>query len=89
MHVAAIAGASSGIGRAMAVHFAAQGYRVSLCARREQLLAETQAASKLHFDGSLGGEFEVAVLQLADDVYIVGAFGQALSATGTGLGIDA
>lgn len=38
--VVAIAGASSGIGEACARLFARKGYRVSICARREQLLHE-------------------------------------------------
>jgi NADP-dependent 3-hydroxy acid dehydrogenase YdfG len=38
--VVAIAGASSGVGRAAAVRLARGGYAVSLCARREDLLKE-------------------------------------------------
>jgi NADP-dependent 3-hydroxy acid dehydrogenase YdfG len=38
--VVAIAGASSGVGRATAVRLARGGYAVSLCARREDLLKE-------------------------------------------------
>ncbi len=35
-----IIGASSGIGRAIAAHYASQGWRVGICARREQPLRE-------------------------------------------------
>lgn len=38
--VVAIAGASSGTGKAMASHLAKKGYRVSICARREKLVNE-------------------------------------------------
>jgi NADP-dependent 3-hydroxy acid dehydrogenase YdfG len=39
--IVAIAGASSGAGKAMAVHLAARGYAVALAARRGELIAET------------------------------------------------
>jgi NADP-dependent 3-hydroxy acid dehydrogenase YdfG len=41
--VVAIAGASSGTGRAMALHLAARGYTVAFCARREGPLEELAA----------------------------------------------
>ncbi len=41
--VVAIAGASSGVGRAAALRLARSGYAISLCARREKLLKETAA----------------------------------------------
>jgi len=47
--VVAIAGASSGVGRAAAVRLARGGYAVSLCARREDLLKEI--ASRIEKDG--------------------------------------
>ncbi|MCK5570276.1 MAG: SDR family oxidoreductase [Spirochaetes bacterium] len=47
--VAAIAGASSGIGRATAIHLARIGYAVSICARRSELIHEI--ADSIHKEG--------------------------------------
>ncbi len=47
--VVAIAGASSGVGRAAALRLARSGYAVSLCARRENLLREI--AAEIEKDG--------------------------------------
>lgn len=47
--VVAIAGASSGVGRAAALRLARSGYAVSLCARRENLLKEI--AAEIEKDG--------------------------------------
>ena len=47
--VVAIAGASSGVGRAAALRLARSGYAVSLCARRENLLQEI--AAEIEKDG--------------------------------------
>ena len=47
--VVAIAGASSGVGRAAALRLARSGYAVSLCARRENLLKEV--AAEIEKDG--------------------------------------
>jgi len=44
--VIAISGASSGIGKAAAIHFAKQGYRVAICARRKDLLDEIARSVK-------------------------------------------
>src|SRR3546814_1064646 len=41
---ALVTGASSGIGRAVALALATAGYRVAICGRREEALAETAAA---------------------------------------------
>ena len=43
MNTAVITGAGSGIGRAVALRFAAEGWRVALVGRREDALAETAA----------------------------------------------
>ncbi len=50
--VAAIAGASSGIGRATAIHLARIGYAVSICARRSELIHEI--ADSIHKEGGGG-----------------------------------
>lgn len=58
--VAVITGASSGIGRAMALMFAAEGAAVVLTARREALLQEVAAAVKQN-----GGHAEIVVGNVA------------------------
>ncbi len=50
--VIAIAGASSGTGKAMAIHLAKNGYAVSICARREMLLQKI-ADSITHSGGKV------------------------------------
>ncbi len=44
--VVAISGASSGIGKAAAIHLAQQGYGVAICARRKELLDEIACSVK-------------------------------------------
>lgn len=48
--VAAITGASSGIGNAIATHLAANGYNLALCARRRQRLTELADKLSLQYD---------------------------------------
>lgn len=51
MSVAVITGAGSGIGRAIALRFAAEGWRIALIGRRAETLAETAAAIGSGADG--------------------------------------
>ncbi|MBT9312528.1 SDR family NAD(P)-dependent oxidoreductase [Leptothoe kymatousa] len=48
--IAAITGASSGIGMAIAAQLAAQGYNLALCARRRQRLAELADTLALQYE---------------------------------------
>ena len=59
--VAIVAGASQGIGAAIAERFAAEGAHVALCARREGPLAEFAGAIKAR-----GGSASFAALDVAD-----------------------
>lgn len=56
-----VTGGSRSIGREIAVGFARNGARVSVCGRDEKALAETLAAMKAH-----GGEAHVAVCDVSD-----------------------
>lgn len=68
--VVAITGASSGIGRATAVHFARQGWRVGLIARGEENL---DAARKDVVDA--GGTASVAIADVSDSGQLEAAAG--------------
>ena len=57
--VALVTGAGTGIGRAVALEFLAQGYRVVLAGRRRELLEETRTAA---------GEDGVRALVMPTDV---------------------
>ncbi|MEO0395233.1 MAG: SDR family NAD(P)-dependent oxidoreductase [Cyanobacteria bacterium P01_A01_bin.137] len=69
--VAAITGASSGIGTAIATQLAADGYNLALCARREQRLA--QLASIL--SSQHGIEVLTQTVDLRDETQILDWFG--------------
>ena len=56
-----ITGASSGIGKALALHYARAGGRLALIGRNEQRLAETAEACR-----ALGAEVNVAALDVRD-----------------------
>jgi len=64
--VVAIAGASSGSGRAMALHLAARGYPVAVCARRQEPLEELQ--KEIHAKGgrALAVPADMAVWEQAE-----------------------
>jgi NAD(P)-dependent dehydrogenase (short-subunit alcohol dehydrogenase family) len=51
MSIAVITGAGSGVGRAVALRFAAEGWRVALVGRRAETLAETAALAGPEADG--------------------------------------
>lgn len=68
--VAAITGASSGIGTAIATQLAAEGYNLALCARREQRLAQlANILSSQH-----GVEVLTQTLDLRDEAQILDWF---------------
>jgi len=61
MKTALVTGASTGIGRAVAVELARKGFRVGLVARRKEKLEETKKLAE-----EAGGKAEVFVCDLAD-----------------------
>ena len=54
MNTAVVTGAGSGVGRAVAIRFAAEGWRVALIGRRPGALAETAALSGAEPEGRVG-----------------------------------
>ena len=75
--VVLITGASSGIGRALALHYARQHCRVVVTARRETLLAELAAAIR-----AAGGEALPLVCDVCDAAQVSAATAQAHAAWG-------
>ncbi len=73
--VVLITGASSGIGRALALHYARQHCRVIVTARRETLLAELAAAIR-----AAGGEALPIVCDVSDAAQVSAAIAQAHAA---------
>ncbi|MEM9806212.1 MAG: SDR family NAD(P)-dependent oxidoreductase [Cyanobacteria bacterium P01_D01_bin.56] len=69
--IAAITGASSGIGTAIATRLAADGYNLALCARRRQRLAELADKLSLQYDI----EVLTQVVDLRDEGQILSWFG--------------
>ena len=62
----AVAGASSGAGRAMALHLADLGYPVAVCARREELVSELAEAIRGKGGRSLAVRADMAVWEEAE-----------------------
>ena len=75
-----VAGGSRGIGRAIALGFAAAGANVSICARGAEKLRETERELKAH-----GGKVHGAPCDLADGAAVTRYVGEAGAALG---GID-
>jgi 3-oxoacyl-[acyl-carrier protein] reductase len=75
-----VAGGSRGIGRAIALGFAAAGANVSICARGADALRETERELKTH-----GGKVHSAPCDLADGAAVTRYIGEAGAALG---GID-
>jgi NAD(P)-dependent dehydrogenase (short-subunit alcohol dehydrogenase family) len=73
-----VTGASSGIGRAIAVRLAAEGARLTLLARRRPELEET---ARLATDADASGVF-VATCDVTDAASVDAAFGAAAAANG-------
>jgi 3-oxoacyl-[acyl-carrier protein] reductase len=78
---AVVTGGSRGIGRAIALAFAAAGANVSICARGAETLKETEAELKRH-----GGKVHVAACDLADGAQVARYVAEAGAALG-GIGV--
>jgi NADP-dependent 3-hydroxy acid dehydrogenase YdfG len=76
--VVAIAGASSGAGRAMALHLAARGYPVAACARRQAPLEELAAEIRGKGGRALAVRADMAVWEEAEGFVerVVGEYGR-------------
>lgn len=74
-----ITGASSGLGRQMAIEFSRRGYRLALTARRLDALQELKA--ELERNG--GGEVFVAELDVTDDASVTQVFAETRALMGS------
>lgn len=74
-----ITGASSGLGRQMAIEFSRRGYRLALAARRLDVLKQLQA--ELEKNGT--SQIFVAALDVTDDAAVAKVFAQALAQLGS------
>lgn len=74
-----ITGASSGLGRQMAIEFSRRGYRLALTARRLDVLKKLQA--ELEKNGT--GPVFVAALDVTDDASVAKVFAQAHAQLGS------
>ena len=73
-----ITGASSGLGRQMAIEFSRRGYRPALTARRLQALKELQP----ELEKNVAGEVFVAVMDVTDGAPVARVFSQACAPLG-------
>lgn len=73
-----ITGASSGLGRQMAIEFSRRGYRLALTARRLDVLQELQA----ELAKSSAGQVFVAPLDVTDDASVARVFAEARAVMG-------
>ncbi|MDO9195900.1 SDR family oxidoreductase [Rhodoferax sp.] len=74
-----ITGASSGLGRQMAIEFSRRGYRLALTARRLDALQELKA----ELERSGGGEVFVAELDVTDDASVTQVFAETRALMGS------
>ena len=74
-----ITGASSGLGRQMAIEFSRRGYRLALTARRLEVLQELQT----ELAASGGGPVFVAALDVTDEVAVAKVFAEACAQLGS------
>ena len=74
-----ITGASSGLGRQMAIEFARRGYRLALTARRLDVLADL----KTELEGSGAGPVFVAALDVTNDAAVTQVFADARAHLGS------
>ena len=81
MNAVVVTGAGSGVGRAVALKFAAEGWRVALVGRQAASLAETAALAGPEAEGRVVG-FPCDV-SAPDDVVAMGAAVRDVSATST------
>jgi NADP-dependent 3-hydroxy acid dehydrogenase YdfG len=64
--IVAVAGASSGVGRAVVLHLGQKGYGISLCARRKELVQEIAGAINEKGGDAIGVKADMSVWDEAD-----------------------